>query len=64
MLEKLSLPVTCECTADELIEALKHDKKASGDNITIVYVSEIGSCELKKMAFSEYEKMIKKVLDK
>lgn len=62
ILKKLELPTETEYSADELIDACRHDKKASGDDITIVYVSEIGKTELRKMPFGEYEKMIKKVL--
>ncbi len=62
VLEKLDLPTEISADADEIIEASRHDKKAAGDDITIVYVSEIGQFELKKIPFSEYEEMIRQVL--
>ena len=64
ILKKLSLPTDCEFSADQLIEACRHDKKTSGDSITVVFVSEIGSSELRKMPFTEFEEMVKRVLDK
>ena len=62
VLKKLNLPTELSANADEIIEASRHDKKAAGDDITIVYVSEIGSFELRKIPFGEYEKMIRQVL--
>ena len=47
---------------DKKEKTVKHDKKASGDQITVVYVSEIGKAELRKMTLVEYEELIKKVL--
>lgn len=63
VLEKLGLPTTTEYTVDDLIEACRHDKKASGDKITVVYVSEIGKCELLTMTFDEYEALVREGLD-
>ena len=61
VLNKLSLPTKTEFSADTLIEAARHDKKLSGDKITVVYVSEIGKFELKKIPFSEYSQLIRQV---
>lgn len=62
ILKKLDLPYETEYTSDQLIGACKHDKKASGNNITVVYVPEIGRSELRKMTMDQYENMVKKVL--
>ncbi|MBQ8868654.1 MAG: 3-dehydroquinate synthase [Oscillospiraceae bacterium] len=62
VLEKLNLPTELSANADEIVEACRHDKKAAGDDITIVYVEEIGSFELRKIPFVEYEEMIRQVL--
>ena len=58
VLEKLKLPVECEYSASDLIEACRHDKKASGSDITIVYVPEIGNYELRKMPFEKFESLV------
>lgn len=62
ILKKLSLPTEIDYPADALIEACRHDKKNSGDSITVVYVPEIGRFELRKMPFTEYAELIRKVL--
>ena len=59
VLQKLNLPTDTEYTADDLIFACYHDKKSSGDNITVVYVKEIGNYELKTMNFEEYKNLVK-----
>ena len=64
VLEKLNLPTRCEYKSSELINACKHDKKASGDDITIVFVPEIGKYELCKMHFEKFEDLVKEALDK
>lgn len=62
VLTKLGLPTAVEGNEDALISACKHDKKLSGDEITIIYVERIGSFEFKKMSISELEAMIRQVV--
>ncbi len=62
VLEKLSLPTVCPFSADLLLPACRHDKKAAGDKITVVYVPEIGSFELRTVDFKDYEKLVKEGL--
>ena len=62
VLGKLNLPTDLTADPDLIIEACKHDKKTSGDTITVVYVPEIGKCELRKIPFTQYEEMIRQVL--
>lgn len=64
ILKKLNLPTEIEYGADELINACKHDKKTAGDSITVVFVEKIGESILQKMSFNEFEKVVRKVLDK
>ncbi len=61
VLKKLNLPTVLEESAQELIEACRHDKKAFGDNITVVTVEEIGSFEMKNLSFDEFSEMIRSV---
>ncbi len=61
ILKKLKLPTLIEEKADDLIEACKHDKKAFGENITVVTVEEIGSFNFKNISFNELEKLIRSV---
>ena len=51
VLEKYSLPTSIKVSPDSLIGFIARDKKASGDEITVVYVPEIGKFEMRKMPF-------------
>ncbi|MGN1409538.1 MAG: 3-dehydroquinate synthase [Eubacteriales bacterium] len=43
---------------DSLVEAASHDKKMSGDKITLVVPKKIGECELCKMDFVDLKKFV------
>lgn len=58
VLKKLNLPTSVMCEMSVVEEAIKHDKKMSGDNITVVFVEEIGKFQMKTIPYSE---MIQKV---
>ena len=62
ILKKLSLPSESPFGADELLPYCRHDKKAAGDKLTIVYVPEIGRFELRTVTFSEFENLVKESL--
>lgn len=62
VLKKLGLPVFADIDKEKVIAAIFHDKKKSGNYITGVYVNEIGTFELKKEPFSEFENRIREVL--
>ncbi|MBE7010918.1 MAG: 3-dehydroquinate synthase [Ruminococcaceae bacterium] len=62
VLQKLSLPTSCDYEKEALLSACRHDKKTSGDHITVVYVPEVGTFELRDMPFSEFEKQVREVL--
>lgn len=65
VLKKLSLPYEFSGEDIEtLVSACSHDKKLTGKDITVVYVPAVGGFEFRKMPFSEFEIMIRKVLDK
>ncbi len=58
VLGQLNLPTKCEIDADEIIEIISHDKKKSGDLISVIWVSKIGSFEIRKMTLSELKEVI------
>lgn len=62
VLEKLSLPTTWEGDGASLIEALGHDKKMSGSDITVIRVDRIGSFRMEKMPFSAFAEEVKEAL--
>lgn len=59
VLRKLNLPTTVDYDTDVIIEAMRHDKKMSGDKITVVYVPSVGTYVMKIMPFSELAKEFK-----
>ena len=57
VLKSLNLPTGFEGDTATLVNAMKHDKKMSGDNITVILVNEIGSFEMKKLSATELYKI-------
>jgi len=53
VLNKLDLPYKTDLEADVIIEAFKHDKKATDDKITIILVNEIGKYQIKTVDLNE-----------
>ncbi|MBQ6467874.1 MAG: 3-dehydroquinate synthase [Clostridia bacterium] len=50
VLEKLSLPTVCEGNTGKIYEAMLHDKKATGDYITVTFVDKPGSFRFEKLS--------------
>ncbi len=59
VLEKYSLPTEIHFSSNELLEALRHDKKANSDGVNVVFVNEIGSFEFKFLDFLQLDALIK-----
>ena len=59
ILEKLNLPTAFNCDFDIIIEAIRHDKKMSGDEITVIYVPQVGKYEMRKISLDKLKEMIK-----
>lgn len=55
ILEKLALPTSCNVNAAAVWEAISHDKKLSGESITVVYAQEAGSFELRTMPLIDFK---------
>ncbi len=54
VLQKAGLPtVLPNCTAEQLLALAGHDKKADGDEITVVYLPEIGRFTFRKIPLGE-----------
>lgn len=63
VLQRLNLPFEISVgDTEKIINTCKNDKKLQGNDITVVYVQEVGSFEFRKMPFSEYEKLIRQVI--
>ncbi len=55
---KLGLPLTCSVDPDIVWDAIGHDKKLSGENITVVFAHEAGSFELRSMPLLELKETV------
>ena len=58
ILENLGLPTTCNVDADRVWEAMTHDKKLSGNTITVVYVEKAGSFALRSMPLEDMRQTV------
>lgn len=58
ILEKLGLPTSCDVDPEAVWEALLHDKKLSGDTITVVYAPKAGSFELRSMPVADLKETV------
>lgn len=59
VLKKYDLPVKFDFSPDEILSALRHDKKAKANGVNVVFVNEIGSFEFKFLTFDELDKLVK-----
>ena len=64
VLGKLGLPTEAEFDRERAVAAMLHDKKLSGDEITVTYVNEIGKYELKKLPTEEFLKKVRESFKK
>lgn len=59
VLKKLNLPTSTDFNTDTLISAMRHDKKLMGDEITVIFVPEVGKYEMRELPFDTFAKEIK-----
>jgi len=59
VLERLNLPTSTAVTVDTIINAMRHDKKMSGDKITVILVNTVGTYEMKEMPFDVFAEKIR-----
>ena len=64
VLEELGLPTEVSADAEVIAEAVRHDKKAAGDSITVIYVPSVGDFEMKKCSFEELTKTVRECFKK
>ncbi|MBR4016690.1 MAG: 3-dehydroquinate synthase [Oscillospiraceae bacterium] len=58
VLEKLGLPTACDADPAVVWEAISHDKKLSGDTITVVYAPKAGDFELRSMPIADLKETV------
>ena len=61
-LERLHLPTVVEGDWEKILSLAAHDKKRSGDQISVVFVDEIGSFRMEKMPLEDWKNLIKEAL--
>lgn len=59
VLKSLNLPTELNFDKKQLIDAVYHDKKAEGTDITVVFVLEVGKWEMRKISISQFERGLK-----
>ena len=64
ILERLDLPTSCNVDAEAVWEAMLHDKKLSGDTITVVFAPKAGSFELRSMPVADLKETVYRFLGK
>jgi 3-dehydroquinate synthetase len=58
ILQKLELPTACSADPDAVWAAMSHDKKLSGDTITVVYAPKAGSFQLRSMPIADLKETV------
>ena len=58
ILSKFNLPTYIEFNHDEVLDYITHDKKASGNKISVVFVENVGSFEFRTLDVLEIKKII------
>jgi len=53
LLARLGLPVTTECSEEDILENIDHDKKRSGNEILLIIPLAVGKCEMRKMSLRD-----------
>lgn len=56
VLKKLGLPTEFDFDIGAVLDAVCHDKKADGNDITVIFVPEIGKYEMKKISINEFKR--------
>lgn len=60
VLKKLNLPISFSAEPEKIIEAVTHDKKCSGNTLTVIRVPEIGKYEMKDITVDELFEELRK----
>ena len=61
VIQNNNLPLECGFSAEDIINAVRKDKKKSGDSISVIVPKELCKCEIEKMSFEKLYSIIKEV---
>ena len=59
VLEHWNLPVAVNGDLEVMLDAAAHDKKCAGNNISVVWVEEVGQFELRTMPLQDWKSMVR-----
>lgn len=62
ILKKLYLPCKLDIDVEAALRVASHDKKRSGADISVIFVEEIGSCEIRKLSIEDWSAQIRSSL--
>lgn len=62
VLKTLNLPCEFNADKDVIFEAIKHDKKMSGDKLTVIYVPQVGEYTMKTINYEQITEMLSGVM--
>ena len=62
VLQSLGLPFEIEGDLEEILEHASHDKKRAGNDISVVWVDEVGSFELRRLPIEDWKREIRTAL--
>lgn len=62
VLKSLGLPTEIEWDLDEILDHASHDKKRAGNDISVVWVEEVGSFALRRQPIEDWKREIKTAL--
>ena len=62
IMEKLGLPTACEADPEAVWAAMTHDKKLSGDTLTVVFAPKAGSFVLRAMPLADLKETVRAFL--
>lgn len=57
-LKKIGLPTETDCSAEKVYASVVHDKKSDSNGVSVIFVENIGSFEIKKISFDELKAII------
>ena len=60
VLKKLNLPTDFDYDTDKVFEAISHDKKAMGKDITVITAPKIGKYEMKTLSLAKFHDYLKR----
>lgn len=59
VLTRWNLPTRIEGDLDRMLDIAAHDKKCDGGEVSVIWVEEVGACEIRKMPVSEFGALVR-----